>query len=71
MRLHWSNFPPGMTRMAWQHIGGEQHYKSCPLHEDYPEPRNRHTECICDDITQAMKDDAAELKAEEGAGRVE
>ena len=28
----------------------EQHYPKCPMHEDYLEPRNRLTECICDDI---------------------
>lgn len=30
-----SNYPPGMTRSDWKHIDGEQHYKECPLHEDY------------------------------------
>ena len=35
-------------------MGEEQHYKKCPMHEDYPEPRNRLAECICTDIEEII-----------------
>ena len=30
-----SNYPPGMTKADWKHIDGLQHYRECPMHEDY------------------------------------
>lgn len=103
-----NNYPPGMTSKDWQHIDGEQHYRQCPVSEDYshdcskdaaeylrPEfsppcwvlavriatfDRFRYLrvdfcpwcgedlgrpECICRELAQDMKDDAAEHKAEE------
>ncbi len=66
-----NNYPPGMTREDWQRIDGERHYQDCPLHEEhehydsccsYPqEPPS----CICAEIDQDAKDDAAERKFEE------
>ncbi len=60
-----SHYPPGMTREDWKHIDGVQHYKGCPQHEDNVALLGEEAwDCCCDEIAQALKDEATEHKAD-------
>lgn len=57
------NYPDGMTQEHWARIDGENHFETCPRHEDHDDV-TRKDECICNEIDQGHKDDAAERRAE-------
>ena len=55
-----SNYPPGMTSHAWEHIEGKEHHSDCPEHED-----NDGGGCDCDRLIADAYEDAMLRRWEE------
>lgn len=59
-------YPPGMTREHWNHIDGEAHYPTCPMHEDSTcGGVCRIGDCECAQIEADLREEAELAKGEQ------